>query len=88
VIAVEKTAGQWLIHLESPLTEENLSAIRDFHESIATAIDELIDMVNNDQATNAEQISNAREMAMDGQSPELGDDADPDGTGDDDGGDP
>lgn len=87
VIAVEKTGGQWLIHLESPLTEENLSAIRDFHKAVANAIDELIEMVNNDQATNADQITKAREMAMDGQSPEIGDDVDPDGTGDD-GGDP
>ena len=85
VIAVERTGGLWLIHLEAPLSEDDLTAISEYHERVQTAVQELIDMIDDDTITTADQIQQAREMALAGETPVL-DDADedaPDPTDDD-----
>ena len=81
VIAVERTGGLWLIHLEAPLSEDDLTAISEYHERVQ----ELTDMIDDDTITTADQIQQAREMALAGETPVL-DDADedaPDPTDDD-----
>ena len=82
VIAVEKTGGLWLIHLEAPLTEDDLTAISEYHERVQLAVEALIEMIDDDTITTADQILQAREMALTGEMPELDADA-PDPSGDD-----
>lgn len=86
VIAVEKTGGLWLIHLEAPLTEDDLAAIREYHERVQLAVEVLIEMIDNGTITTADQIQQAREMALAGETPELDAEEDEDAsdpTGDD-----
>lgn len=84
VIAVEKTGGLWLIHLEAPLTQDDLSAISEYHRRVQLALETLIEMIDNDTVTTADQIQQARDMALAGETPVLDADEDaPDPSGDD-----